>query len=84
MSAIELRSRFLVNATRQRGPSRHCPDRSSGALVLRDCGDRRVRRPLRAMMELVEAKTMTVTNVLEVVVVLAILYVAYRLYQKRG
>jgi hypothetical protein len=84
MSAIELRSTFLANATRQRGPSRHCPDRSSGALVLRDCSDRRVHRPLRAIMGLVEAKTMTVTNVLEVVVVLGVLYVAYRFFQKRG
>jgi hypothetical protein len=45
MSAIELRRTFLGHATRQRGPSRRCPDRSSGALVLRDCSDRRVHRP---------------------------------------
>src|SRR5579864_6184051 len=45
MSAIELRSTFLGNATRQRGPSRRCPVLSSGALVLRDCSDRRLHRP---------------------------------------
>lgn len=35
-------------------------------------------------MQVVDSKTMTVSNVLEVVVVLAILYVAYRFLPETG